>query len=126
MTDVCMRGRAALSLARWRQVHRLLAALLIFSIGAPALAAEPIVVQLDRTRLIKLPPRTATVVIGDPLIADLSIEPGGRAAITGKGYGSTNVIVLDRDGAVLTEQTIEVKGPGDPIVVVYRGDARNL
>ena len=75
-------------------------------------------------RLIKLPERAATVVIGNPLIADLSVQPGGLAVITGKGYGATNVIVLDHDGAVLTEQTVEVKGPSDPIVVVYRGDKR--
>jgi Flp pilus assembly secretin CpaC len=104
----------------------LLAALLTLSVSAPAHAAEPIVVQLDRTTLIKLPPRTTTVVIGDPLIADLSIQPGGVAVITGKGYGETNVIALDRDGAVLAEETVEVNGPGDPIVVVDRGDARNL
>ncbi|MGA8611568.1 MAG: pilus assembly protein N-terminal domain-containing protein [Xanthobacteraceae bacterium] len=119
MTDVCVRGRAGPRLMRW-----VVAALLILPIAGQALAAQPIVVQLDRARLIKLPPRTAAVVIGDPLIADLSIQPGGLAMITGKGYGATNVIVLDRDGAVLTEQTIEVKGPGGPTVVVNRGDAR--
>jgi Flp pilus assembly secretin CpaC len=119
--DVCARGRVYLSLIRV-----LVAVFLILPIGAPSHAAELIVVQLDRTRLIKLPLRTATVVIGDPLIADLSIQPGGLAVITGKGYGATNVIVLDRDGAVLSEQTIEVKESGAPIVVVYRGAARTL
>jgi Flp pilus assembly secretin CpaC len=121
MRDVCVGDRAGLSLARW-----LVAASLILLVAVPAFAAQPIVVQLDRTWLIKLPPRTATVVIGDPQIADLSIQPGNLAAITGKGYGVTNVIVLDRDGAVLSEQTIEVTVPGEPIVVVDAGDARSL
>ena len=44
--------------------------------------------------------------------------------ITGKSYGATNVIVLDKQGAVLNEQTVEVKEPIDPTVVVYRGVAR--
>ena len=126
MTDVCARVQARLRLIYWQLMGWLLAALLILAVSATAHAAETIVVQLDRTTLIKLPPRTATVVIGDPLIADLSIQPGGVAVITGKGYGETNVIALDRDGAVLSEETIEVNGPGDPIVVVDRGDARNL
>jgi Flp pilus assembly secretin CpaC len=124
MTDV--RCRVGLNRAHWRLMHWPVAALLIFAVAAPALAAQPIVLQLDRTTLIKLPPRTATVVIGDPLIADLSIRPGGLAVITGKGYGATNVIVLDRDGAVLSEQTIEVKAPGGPVVVVYSGDTREI
>jgi Flp pilus assembly secretin CpaC len=125
MTDVCARVQARLRLIYWQLMGWLLAALLILAVSATAHAAETIVVQLDRTTLIKLPPQTATVVIGDPLIADLSIQPGGLAMITGKGYGETNVIALDRDGAVLSEETIEVNGPGDPIVVVDRGDARS-
>jgi len=116
MTDVCVRGRPGLG-----RIIGLMAALFVLAGAAPAFPAEPIVVQLDRARIIKLPERAATVVIGDPLIADLSLQPGGLAVITGKGYGGTNVIVLDKSGAVLAEHTIEVKGPSDPVVVVYRG-----
>jgi hypothetical protein len=100
------------------------AAVLAGAVASRAMAAESIAVQLDRARLIKLPERAATVVIGNPLIADLSLQPGRLAVVTGKGYGSTNMIVLDRDGAVLSEQTLEVKGPNDPTVVVYRGVKR--
>jgi hypothetical protein len=31
---------------------------------------------------------------------------------------------MDKSGAVLTEQTVEVQGPSDKIVVVYRGVTR--
>jgi hypothetical protein len=91
---------------------------------AAAQPGEAIPVELDQARLIKIPERAATVVIGDPLIADLSIQPSGLAVITGKGYGATNMIVLDKDGAVLAEHMVVVRGPSDPIVVVYRGDTR--
>jgi Flp pilus assembly secretin CpaC len=86
---------------------------------------EVIPVQLDQARVIKLPERAATLVIGDPLIADISIQPGGLAVITGKSYGATNLIVLDHSGAVLMEHNLEVRGPPDPIIVVYRGAARS-
>jgi hypothetical protein len=92
--------------------------------AALAQPGEAIPVDLDQARLFKLPERASTVVIGNPLIADLSIQGGGLAVITGKGYGATNVIILDRDGAVLAEHTILVRGPSDPIVVVYRGGER--
>jgi len=81
-------------------------------------------VRLDQATVMKLPDRAATVVIGDPLIADLAIQPGGIAIITGKGYGATNFIVMDHSGAVLSEQIVEVAGPSEPIVVVYRGVTR--
>jgi len=119
MTALWVRGLAAA-----RPLGRLAAALLLASLASRALAAEPIVVLLDQARVLKLPERAATVVIGDPLIADLSIQPGGLAVVTAKGYGATNVIVLDQAGAVLMEKFLEVRGPIDPIVVVYRGVTR--
>jgi Flp pilus assembly secretin CpaC len=115
MFQSCVRGRAALWLA---------AALCVVVLSSPSRAGEVVAVQLDTARLIKLPQRATTVVIGNPLIADMSIEPGGLAVVTAKGYGATNVVVLDKDGAVLSEQTILVQGPSDPIVVVYRGVSR--
>jgi hypothetical protein len=89
----------------------------------PAAAAD-VAVLLDQAKLIKLPEKVATVVIGNPLIADASLQPGGLMVVTGKGYGTTNVIVLDRSGAVLMEKTIEVQGPREHTVVLYRGIER--
>lgn len=123
MTAVCARGLAACKALRSLAAAPILAAL-IFA-ASPAAAEEVIPVELDQARIIKLPERAATLVIGDPLIADISIQPGGIAIITGKGYGATNVVVLDRGGAVLMERTVEVKGPPDRLVYVYRGVARN-
>ncbi len=89
----------------------------------PAPAAD-VAVILDQAKLIKLPEKVATVVVGNPLIADASLQPGGLMVVTGKGYGTTNIIVLDRSGAVLMEKTIEVQGPREHIVVLYRGIER--
>jgi hypothetical protein len=115
MRHLCWRGRLALSLIIWLAVS-------VFSaVIAPAFAATPITVRVDRATLIQLPEQAVTVVIGNPLIADLTVEPHGLGVVTGKGYGATNFIVLDKDGAVLAEHTIEVLGPSDPTVVVYRG-----
>jgi hypothetical protein len=49
------------------------------------------------------------------------VQAGGLLVVTGKGYGTTNLIALDRTGAVLTERNIEVVGAQDTVVVVYRG-----
>jgi hypothetical protein len=89
----------------------------------PAPAAD-VAVILDQAKLIKLPEKVATVVVGNPLIADASLQAGGLMVVTGKGYGTTNVLVLDRSGAVLMEKTIEVQGPREHIVVLYRGVER--
>jgi hypothetical protein len=121
MTALCARGRAILG-----PLHRLSVALLFIAVvspaaAAPAATADRIVVPLDQARILQLPERAATVVVGNPLIADLTIQAGGLAVVTGKSYVATNFVVLDHHGVVLTEQTIEVTGPDDPTVVVYRG-----
>jgi hypothetical protein len=85
---------------------------------------EPVTVRLDQATLLKLPERTATLVIGNPLIADASVQPGGVVVITAKSYGMTNLVTLDRTGATLTEYRIQVIGTGDATVVVYRGIER--
>jgi len=91
-------------------------------VAAPAQAADVIKVELDRAAITRLPPHVATIVLGNPLIADVTVQPGGFLVVTGKGYGATNMIALDRTGAVLSEHNIEVVGANaSNIVVVYRG-----
>ncbi len=125
MAALCARGRAGVGPLHW-----LSAALLSIAMVAPAAAQpmplppETIVVFLDQARLVQLPERAANLVIGNPLIADLSIQPGGLTVITGKSYGITNFIVTDKKGAVLMEKTLEVSGLSDKTVVVYRGVER--
>jgi len=104
--------------------HWLSALLVLAASAASAFAEQPIAVKLDQAVVLKLPERATTVVIGNPLIADFSIQPGGLAVITGKGYGATNVIVMDHSGVVMMEKVVEVRGPSGPIVVVYRGATR--
>jgi hypothetical protein len=85
---------------------------------------EAVTVRLDQAKLLKLPERTATLVIGNPLIADAVVQPGGVVVITAKSYGMTNMVALDRSGTTLSEYPIQVIGPGDAVVVVYRGIER--
>ena len=86
-------------------------------------AADAIEVFIDQAKVVKLPDRVGTIVVGNPLIADVSVQSGGMLVVTGKGYGRTNIIVLDRAGNVLIEQAVQVQGPGG-VVVVFRGSER--
>lgn len=82
---------------------------------------DPIAVNVDQAKLVKLPERIATIVVGNPLIADVTMQPGGIVVVTGKGYGATNVIAMDRRGEVLVDRVIQVEGPTDRVVTIYRG-----
>jgi Pilus formation protein N terminal region len=120
-----MTASRTLGRANRRPLSWLSAVLWIIALAAPAHAADQISVPLDKARILHLPDRASTIVIGNPLIADLTIQPGGLAVITGKSYGETNFVVLDRAGVVLTEKNVEVTLSNDQSsVVVYRGAER--
>jgi hypothetical protein len=82
---------------------------------------ETMVVHLDQAKTLKLPERTATLIVGNPLIADAVVQPSGVVVITAKSYGATNLIAVDRSGATLFNRQIQVVGPVDKVVFVYRG-----
>ena len=116
----------AVSGRRKRRLSVLTATLLASVVfGAASAQADTVTVSIDRARIMRLPEGVATIVIGNPLIADASLQRGGVLVVTGKGYGSTNLLALDRDGHVVLDKTVRVQGPSHGnLVVVYRGTDR--
>ncbi|MFZ0846654.1 MAG: pilus assembly protein N-terminal domain-containing protein [Pseudolabrys sp.] len=107
--------------------RRLVGALAATLFIAAALAmtpaqAESITVNVDDAQTLKLPDKVATIVIGNPLIADATLQSGGILVITGKSFGTTNMMALDRAGKTVMNTTVQVTGPkASTLVVVYKG-----
>lgn len=84
--------------------------------------ADNVEVTLDQAQIMRLPTGVATIVIGNPLIADGALQAGNLLVVTGKGYGTTNLMALDRGGRVLMDKSITVSGPrNSDLVTVYKG-----
>ena len=113
-------------LRRHARVCLLVAAAMLASpaAGLAEPTADTIAVNVDQAKLVRLPGKVATIVVGNPLIADVTLQPGGMIVVTGKGYGATNFIALDRSGEVVVDRLIQVEGPSDQLVTVYRGVER--
>ena len=105
----------------------LVAAWLLAAALPPAAAqdggARTVTLTIDQAQVMRLPDSVGTLIVGNPLIADVSIQSGGMVVLTAKGYGQTNVVALDRSGNVLEEKVIRVQGTRDA-VTVYRGVQR--
>ena len=97
---------------------------LLLSLASQASALETISVVLDRAKMIKVPDGTQTMIIGNPLIADVTLLKGnGSMVLTGRSFGSTNLILLDAGGTPIAESLVEVTyAPG--ALTLLRGGAR--
>lgn len=75
----------------------LLAGVLGLPLSRTAWAVEEILLTSDQSRLLNLPVLPATVVVGNPSIADVTTD-GNRLFFHPRSYGVTNVIILDMQG----------------------------
>lgn len=85
------------------------------------LAAPSLVVPIDQSAAIALPRGVRDVLIGNPAIADVNVLDASKAVVLGKGYGVTNLIVIDQLGRTVMERQIVVAAPQSGRVSVIRG-----
>jgi Pilus formation protein N terminal region len=83
-----------------------------------------IYVTHDRAEVVPTIKGVTSLIIGNPLIADVSVQQGGFMVVTAKGAGTTNFIGLDSKGNTVFNRLIKVQFPSEQIVRVYRGDVR--
>lgn len=87
-------------------------------------ANDTVTVVLNQARILRLPEKTKTIVVGNPMIADVAMQKHGNLVLTGKSYGATNLIALDEKGNIVAESRIRVEGAQDAVLVVQRGMER--
>lgn len=108
---------------------RLIAASLVGLLlaGGPALgeSTDPITVKVNMARILRISAPAATVIIGNPGVADITIQDPQTLVLTGRSYGQTNLIVLDAAGNPVADTIVSVvQAQGSDMVTVYMGSAR--
>ena len=84
---------------------------LCFSIFLPNIAlADSYNVEINKTKIMHLPAPAGAIIVGNPEIADISVHSPTLLFILGRGYGVTNVIILDDLGNTILETDIQVGG----------------
>jgi Flp pilus assembly secretin CpaC len=95
-------------------------------LSIPAHAEDIVSVKIGQARIIKLPPRTKTLVIGNPIVADVTLIKGNELmTITGKSFGDTNMIALDTNGEPLAESIIRVSNLEDALIMQVGAERRS-
>lgn len=96
-----------------------LAASTLFAMAAAVAggaSAADLIVCYDQSQLLRLPRPVASVIIGNPSIADVTVQGGNLLVVTGKTFGVTNIIALDAERNIIQDQR----------VVVQRDDVRTV
>ncbi|WEX12039.1 pilus assembly protein N-terminal domain-containing protein [Chelativorans sp. AA-79] len=98
--------------------------------AAPAPVAHAdgrIGVVMNQAKIIKLARPADTVVIGNPDIADAVVQDSTTIVLTGRGFGVTNIVVLDVDGRpIIDEQVVVSRQAVDSVRVYRRSDVQTL
>ena len=94
----------------------------LMDIVAGVARAATLAVALDHASRLNVR-GAANVVIGNDKVVDVTVVDSHTVYVVGKAYGSTNVIISDRDGRTLFSGDVAVNPPVAS-VSVYRGADR--
>ncbi|MEQ1578529.1 MAG: pilus assembly protein N-terminal domain-containing protein [Hyphomicrobium sp.] len=87
-------------------------------------AANDLVVRYDQSQLLRLPRPVADIIVGNPSIADVTVQGGNLLVVTGKTFGVTNIIALDAERNVIQDQRVVVQQDDQRIVNLTKGGGR--
>lgn len=103
-------------------------AVLFLALGAviPAGAAQPIMVYMNHARILRLSQPVERVIIGNSNIADVTVADPRTIVLTGKEYGTTNLVLLGHDGNAIVDKDILVSTDEAHTIRVYRQTQRSV
>jgi hypothetical protein len=96
---------------------------ILFASGAATAMAETgsTTVHINQSRRILLHGAAASVIVSDPAVADVTMIDAHSVILQGKGYGQTDVLVIDRAGRTLLDDRVLVTAPDSGMVTLHRG-----
>lgn len=107
-----------------RVITGLVAAALLVPAVEVAQAETGVTVSVNMARILRINSPAATVIIGNPGIADVTIQDPKTLILTGKAYGETNLIILDSVGNPIADTLVDVVQPDGDLMTVYQGASR--
>ncbi len=101
----------------------LMIGLLSLAAWAGPAAAEDVVLKTDQTSLMMLNAEPGTIVVGNPGIADVTLN-GKQLFLHGKAPGTTNLMILDGNGERMADLQLIVANDYRNQVSLYSASAK--
>ncbi len=97
-----------------------LAAVCVAAAASEAVAGG-VLVPMDNVTVVAFKTPVATVYVGNPSVAEITMIDSRHAFLLGKTFGTTNLIALDKDKTVIVNDSVTVSDRRAGAVTVYRG-----
>ncbi|WP_245582455.1 pilus assembly protein N-terminal domain-containing protein [Neorhizobium lilium] len=94
----------------------------------PAAAADEQLLRvfMNHARVLKLDRPVAKVIVGNAEVADATVADPTTIVLTGRAFGTTNLVLLDSDGNAIADERILVSIDEGNTVRVYRQTSRSV
>ncbi|APG82922.1 component of type IV pilus PilQ [Sinorhizobium americanum CCGM7] len=97
-----------------------------FAAGATGAAEQMMRVYMDHARVLKLDRPVSKVIIGNSDVADATVADSKTIVLTGRNFGTTNLVILDQDGNAIVDERILVSIDEGNTVRVYKQTTRTV
>ena len=92
-----------------------------------AMAEEPLMrVYMDHARVLRLDRPVSKVIIGNSEVADATVADAKTIVLTGRSFGTTNLVLLDADGNAIVDERILVSIDEGNTVRVFKQTERSV
>ncbi|MGQ8629910.1 pilus assembly protein N-terminal domain-containing protein [Agrobacterium sp. DKPNP3] len=93
----------------------------------PALAQDEILrVSMNHARVLRLDRAVSKVIVGNSKVADATVADATTIVLTGRSFGTTNLVLLDADGNPILDERILVSIDEGNTVRVFRQTERTV
>jgi Flp pilus assembly secretin CpaC len=99
------------------------AAVMCFPLASAQAGGQILTVEVDESQILQLPKAPGAIVVGNPSIADVSIQ-GQKIFVHGRGFGQTNLTILDLEGNQMANFSLVGVHSQPATISVYRGAER--
>lgn len=102
------------------------AILLAGAAGSRAADESMMRVFLNHAKVLKLDQPVSKVIVGNADVADATVADSRTIVLTGKAFGTTNLVLLDADGNALLDERILVSIDEGNTVRMFRQTDRTV
>lgn len=83
-------------------------------------------VYMDHARVLKLDRPVSKVIIGNAEVADATVADAKTIVLTGRSFGTTNLVILDVDGNAIVDERLLVSIDEGNTVRVFKQTVRSV